>query len=52
MTNLSLNQFSCIYHIITTRNVFDSIVDNFFICDTWNMSNHNIVYVYCNKQFY
>ena len=44
-TNLSLNQFSCIDHIITTRNVFDSIVENVLICDTLNMSNHNIVYM-------
>ena len=44
-TNLSLNQFSCIDHIITTRNVFDSIVENILIWDTLNMSNHNIVYM-------
>ena len=44
-TNLSLNQFSCIDHIITTRNVFDSILENVLICDTLNMSNHNIVYM-------
>ena len=43
--NLSSNQFSCIDHIITTRNVFDSIVENVLICDTLNMSNHNIVYM-------
>ena len=44
-TNLSLNLFSCIDHIITTRNVFDSIREIFIIWDTWNMSNLNIVYM-------
>ena len=44
-TNLLLNQFSCIDHIITTINVFDSIVENVLICDTLNMSNQNIVYM-------
>ena len=44
-TNLLLNQFSSIDHIITTRNVFDSILENVLICDTLNMSNHNIVYM-------
>ena len=36
-TNLFLNQFSCIEHIITTRNVFAYIVDKICICDTWNI---------------
>ena len=34
------------FNIITTGNVFDSIVENVLICDTWNMSNHNIVYMF------
>ena len=33
------------YIIITTRNVFDSIVENVLICNTLNMSNHNIGYM-------
>ena len=44
-TNLSLNHFSCIDHILITRNLFDCIVDNYVVNEPCNPSNHNIVYL-------
>ena len=44
-SNLALNQFSCIDHIITTRNIFNCIRENYVINEPCNPSTHNIVYL-------
>ncbi len=44
-SNFSLNHFSCIDHIITTKNLFNCILDNYVINEPCNPSNHNIVYL-------
>ena len=43
--NMSLNHFSCIDHIIMSKNVFTYITDNFVLSDPCNHSSHNIVYM-------
>ena len=42
-TNFSLNQFSCIDHIITTHNIYDCILDNYVLSAACNPSSHNVV---------
>lgn len=44
-TNFSLNHFSCIDHIILTENLFDTIEQNYVLCEPCNPSSHNIVYL-------
>ena len=43
--NMSLSPFSCIDHIIMSKNVFNYITDNFVSSDPCNNSSHNIVYM-------
>ena len=45
--NKIVYQLSCIDHIIITRYIFDSILDHFFIvCDTCNIPNNNMNYIF------
>ena len=43
--NIPLNFFSCIDHIVMSKNVFNYITDNFVLSDQCNHSSHNIVYM-------
>ena len=43
--NMSLNQFSCIDHIIMTNNIYDCTSDNFFLNDRCYPSIHNILFL-------